>query len=269
MVRDWDGTYHAEVRWEVPKGETEKCGRPMERMREKVSALASGSSIVSALLKRPKTIRRQSMDNDNWNGAGAVPYSVEGGKVYFLLQETKGGKKEGYLVDFGGGRKKGVDYSLSFCAAREFSEETAGLFTADDPKALATELAILDHHAIEEHQSVKNEVLKCHELVKQAEQLSHCATSDTNRSPWYGSYAIRLPHRDLTAQNVFFGDSSLRKVRVFHWIESSLFTRLLNRETIAGTLPLHERLFCLLNLPELTKSIINQYENTNNSKATE
>lgn len=196
------------------------------------------------------------MSDDRWDGAGTVPYSVEDGKVYFLLQETRGGKKEGYLVDFGGGRKQGVDYSLSFCAAREFSEETAGLFTADDPNALATELAKLDHHAIEEHQSVKYEVIRCHELVKDAEKLAHCATSDKKRNSWYASYAIRLPHRDLTIQNQFFGDSSLRKVREFHWIESSILIKLLKRETVDGYLPLHGRVFCLTNLPELVKSII-------------
>lgn len=194
---------------------------------------------------------------DGWNGAGAVPYSIEGGKVYFLMQETKGGKKEGYLVDFGGGRNNAVDFSLAFCAAREFTEETAGLFTADDPSALTVELAKLDHHSIEAHKSIRSEVKRCLLLVESAAEQGYLTTSDRNVKNWYGAYGIQLPHLDLSLPNKFFEDASLRKVRVFQWVESSLLFQLLRHEVVPGVLPLHPRVFFLTNLPQIAQLIVN------------
>lgn len=200
------------------------------------------------------------MAENKWDGAGAVPFCLKDDKVYFLLQETKGGKKEGFLVDFGGGRNYSVDTSLAFCGAREFTEETAGLFTADDPKSLAVELAVLDHHAIEASPLLQKEVEKCLKLVNQAAERGYLIVSDQKRSKWYGAYAIQLPYTDLTAQNLFFGDSSLRKVREYHWIAADIFLKLLKKETVDGFLPLHSRLFCLNYLDNVVQRIMTENE---------
>lgn len=186
-----------------------------------------------------------------------MPYCVEGDKVYFLFQETKGGKKEGYLVDFGGGRKKGEDDSLMHCAAREFTEETAGLFTTDDVKTLTTELGNTNEHDAAWDPIIKKEVEKCLELVNVANHRGYVATTDLNQR-WYASYAIQLKNCDLALHNEFFGNKAMRKVRVFQWVEGSVLLQLLKRQKVEGFLPLHPRVFALLECEPLVLRIISE-----------
>ena len=63
-------------------------------------------------------------------GAGVIPFSISGSKVYFLFQTTFTGRKAGYLIDFGGGLGAGEDYRET--AIREFVEETETMYFADD-----------------------------------------------------------------------------------------------------------------------------------------
>jgi 8-oxo-dGTP pyrophosphatase MutT (NUDIX family) len=63
-------------------------------------------------------------------GAGVLPFALHAGRVLFLLHKTFSGRRTGLLVDFGGGARSGE--SAFETAAREFVEETEGLFLAPD-----------------------------------------------------------------------------------------------------------------------------------------
>eukprot|EP00743_Colponemidia_sp_Colp-15_P007792 GILK01008438.1.p1 GENE.GILK01008438.1~~GILK01008438.1.p1 ORF type:complete len:457 (-),score=44.47 GILK01008438.1:208-1539(-) len=79
-------------------------------------------------------------------GAGCVPFSwvhgADGVEVRFLFYTRQSGKKTG-LIDFGGKMDRSVDQSVIHCAAREFSEETGGVFattTSEKPLSLADQI---------------------------------------------------------------------------------------------------------------------------------
>lgn len=198
--------------------------------------------------------------DDNWDGAGALPFCVHEGQVLFLFQETKGGRKEGKLVDFGGGRKEEVDFSLSYCAAREFAEETAGLFTSMDPDLDAQFLAELDRHAIEGSAVVLRELPRCLELVEEAEANGWIIHTNLSER-WYAAYAIRITYSDLSIQRNFFGDALKRKVRQFHWIPASVLFGWVDESTTTPSdfLPPHQRVTALINLKEVVQSIVAKY----------
>jgi 8-oxo-dGTP pyrophosphatase MutT (NUDIX family) len=63
-------------------------------------------------------------------GAGVLPFALHEGQVRFLFHKTFSGRRAGLLVDFGGGAQAGE--SAFQTAAREFVEETEGLFLAPD-----------------------------------------------------------------------------------------------------------------------------------------
>ena len=78
-----------------------------------------------------------------------IPFSVFNSDVYFLFQKTFSGRKEGYLIDFGGGGDKGESYQQT--AMREFVEETETLFFAEDinsarrtPERVASQIAVME-----------------------------------------------------------------------------------------------------------------------------
>lgn len=197
------------------------------------------------------------MDGDNWDGAGALPFCLHEGEVYFLLQETLGGKKEGFLVDFGGGRNRKIDTSLLYCGAREFTEETAGLFTTETPEADATALQNFDCHGVESSPEVKREVPRCLKLVQASKKKGLVAVTDLQEASFYASFLIQLSHSDLVAQNAFFSRPTVKKVRKFHWVPHSVLVSLLKKQAVPGYLPLHERVFCLQNLDSLVDQCYN------------
>jgi hypothetical protein len=63
-------------------------------------------------------------------GAGVLPYALHEGRVLFLFHKTFSGRRAGLLVDFGGGAQAAE--TAFETAAREFVEETEGLFLAPD-----------------------------------------------------------------------------------------------------------------------------------------
>jgi 8-oxo-dGTP pyrophosphatase MutT (NUDIX family) len=63
-------------------------------------------------------------------GAGVLPFTLHEGRVLFLFHKTFSGRRAGLLVDFGGGSR--TDETAFETAAREFVEETEGLFLAPD-----------------------------------------------------------------------------------------------------------------------------------------
>ena len=63
-------------------------------------------------------------------GAGLLPFTLHEGRLLFLFHKTFSGRRAGLLVDFGGGSQ--ADETACETAAREFVEETEGLFLAPD-----------------------------------------------------------------------------------------------------------------------------------------
>jgi 8-oxo-dGTP pyrophosphatase MutT (NUDIX family) len=68
-------------------------------------------------------------------GAGVLPFALHEGRLLFLFHKTYSGRRAGLLVDFGGGAKAAE--TAFETAAREFVEETEGLFLAPDIRLAA------------------------------------------------------------------------------------------------------------------------------------
>ena len=82
-------------------------------------------------------------------GAGLIPFCVNEGKTHFLFHKTFSGRRAGYLVDFGGGRRDGETYRQT--AVREFVEETDTMFLETDlsrarrtPARIAAQIPVMD-----------------------------------------------------------------------------------------------------------------------------
>lgn len=126
-------------------------------------------------------------------GAGIIPFTIKDDAVLFLLHKTFSGRREGFLVDFGGGCKEGEDYRQT--AVREFVEETETMyFEADLSRALRS------------GPRVKEQVGLFNELFEQT-QSAHpewrCRRAPGNKIPpkdWQ-SFFVQVPHRDLSPIN--------------------------------------------------------------------
>jgi 8-oxo-dGTP pyrophosphatase MutT (NUDIX family) len=68
-------------------------------------------------------------------GAGVLPFALHEGRLLFLFHKTFSGRRAGLLVDFGGGSQAGE--TAFDTAAREFVEETEGLYLAPDTRQAA------------------------------------------------------------------------------------------------------------------------------------
>ena len=64
-----------------------------------------------------------------------LPFALHAGRVRFLFHKTFSGRRAGLLVDFGGGARAGETALQT--AAREFVEETEGMFLAPDMTRVA------------------------------------------------------------------------------------------------------------------------------------
>ena len=63
-------------------------------------------------------------------GAGVLPFALHEGRAQFLFHKTFSGRRAGLLVDFGGGAQAAE--TAFETAAREFVEETEGLFLSPE-----------------------------------------------------------------------------------------------------------------------------------------
>lgn len=68
-------------------------------------------------------------------GAGVLPFALHEDRLLFLFHKTFSGRRAGLLVDFGGGSQ--ADETAFDTAAREFVEETEGLYLAPDTRQAA------------------------------------------------------------------------------------------------------------------------------------
>ena len=157
--------------------------------------------------------------------AGIIPFAVREQKVVFLFQRPFGGRKRGYLVDFGGAGEPGEDYRDT--AIREFIEETETLYFEDDlqlarrtPERIKAQIAVLNDYF--------TKTLSAHPDWR-------CRRRPGNRTPpkdWI-SFFIQLPYRDIEPLNkAWLNDPAgrFKKPRELHWVAGEELLRLYQEE---------------------------------------
>lgn len=196
------------------------------------------------------------MSSDDWGGSGVIPYALDGEEAYFLFQETKGGKKEGTLVDFGGARDFHVDHTSVDCAAREFVEETAGLLTTDAQKETIQELAALSQSEIESSVLVKKEISKVRLMVQESKLEQKVVVTSPKNGNWYESFLVRIPYSNLSLVSDFFAKSTKRKARILYWVPRAELVKMLRHGDTFRGLVLHPRVTSLIGLENLVETIV-------------
>ena len=140
-------------------------------------------------------------------GAGVLPFSVSGGKVYFLFQMTFTGRKVGYLIDFGGGLGDGEDYRET--AIREFVEETETMYFSDDvQQASRTVEALFD------------ETLAVH-----PDWCCRRAPGNPLKPKLWQTFFIEFPYRDIEMLNTEWANDTVgrfKKRRELVWVEADV-----------------------------------------------
>lgn len=208
-------------------------------------------------------------------GAGVVPFAVverEPGdgsagvcpqqEVVVLFHTKEVGKKVGYLVDFGGGVGEGEgDDSAVAVAAREMSEETAGVFDLS-PDELARQ-PIASNRAVQA--SPLTTLATGRLLARLLKGLGHYDDEVAARveeggdgdggKVWHGStgeggyevFFVRMPYVSAEELNQLFAVSD-RRCR-FQWVPLN--------ELVEGRppLPLHPRLVAIHGLPAIWTAI--------------
>eukprot|EP01118_Nematostelium_gracile_P001063 TRINITY_DN1105_c0_g1_i1.p1 TRINITY_DN1105_c0_g1~~TRINITY_DN1105_c0_g1_i1.p1 ORF type:complete len:183 (-),score=57.40 TRINITY_DN1105_c0_g1_i1:88-636(-) len=141
--------------------------------------------------------------------AGILPFAIHDGEMYFLFHRTFVGKKMGTLIDMGGGISKEDNKDIKRTAAREFSEETAGLYFSEDPEADAEFLH--QDNMTESDMQQGRVVRECTERVFEMLQ---------KQPVWvFGGYklhVLEIPYHDLKALNKAFEKAP--KKREFLWV---------------------------------------------------
>ena len=126
-------------------------------------------------------------------GAGVIPFSINGSKVYFLFQTTFSGRKTGYLIDFGGGLGVGEDYRET--AIREFIEETETMYLSNDL-----------HQANRSIERVKGQIPCVENLFEETLALHpdwwcNRAPGNSLQPKLWKTFFIEFPYRDIEELN--------------------------------------------------------------------
>lgn len=157
--------------------------------------------------------------------AGLIPFVRHRQRTLFLFQRPFGGRKRGYLVDFGGGGEAGESYADT--AIREFVEETETMYFEPD-LALA-------------QRTPERIVAQCRLLQRYLARTlySHpewrCRREPGNGYPpkdWI-SFFVELPYRDIQEMNrEWLNDRSgrFKKPRELHWVEGGELLRIYREE---------------------------------------
>jgi hypothetical protein len=146
-------------------------------------------------------------------GAGIIPFCQRNNQVHFLFHKTFSGRREGFLVDFGGGGKPGESYRDT--AIREFVEETETMYFEHDlSRARRTPERVRDHI---DHFSTVFDATQ--------EQFPQwcCRRSPGSRQPpkdWM-TFFVAVEERDIEAMNTAWQtdrDGRFKKPRHLLWI---------------------------------------------------
>jgi hypothetical protein len=190
-----------------------------------------------------------------YGGAGVLPYSIsDSGKVFFLFQKSVEGKKANQLVDFGGA-KKPEENQPALTAAREFSEETGGLFVCENLEQAAQNLQTKSQDEIENSECVQQSIKR---ILQKIESGHNVWVSRTPQAPGYVMFFVMIEHISLTVVNRVFNtplsSNKRRKQKEFFWISS--------QQIRTNTLPhpLYARVTAIANLFELIEEIAERFE---------
>jgi 8-oxo-dGTP pyrophosphatase MutT (NUDIX family) len=158
-------------------------------------------------------------------GAGLIPFSVMSDQVFFLFQKTFSGRKQGYLIDFGGGINPDEDAKTA--AAREFVEETETLFFADDIDSTCRTPSRIS----EQTRLVLNMLDQT--LDSHPDWWSKRRKKPEKQSKDWWTYFVEVAYRDIQPLNVAWeNDTSRRfkKRRELHWIPGNQLLQFYRQE---------------------------------------
>ncbi len=178
-------------------------------------------------------------------GAGILPFSIQcenGNKtLYFLFHRTFSGKKANTLIDFGGAWEEELGEDSFRTAAREFSEETCGIFFPD-------------FKIITEAERILNSFQYFDAKLRQKEGIwESCVPCPNKGYPHYNLFLMEIPYRDEEELNALLGTAE--KKRELLWVKGE--------DISSHSFPLFVRLQLLV--PSLS-SVIENISNTVNTQ---
>jgi hypothetical protein len=192
-----------------------------------------------------------------FGGAGILPFSVRDNKVYFLFQKTTEGRKSNQLVDFGGARQE-HENDPQLTAAREFSEETYGLFLSNNLEDAARHLEGKNEKEIETSEIVQNGTRK---ILQKLQSKQNVWMSRTSEPPGYVMYFVMIDYQPLDLINRIVNNnrsdntsSRVRKQREFLWISSDQI------RAHSLPVPLFPRVTSITNVFSIMNQIIETFE---------
>jgi len=201
--------------------------------------------LIQLITNKKKKKNWKNTYNARYSGAGAMPFCLHEGEVFFLVHRKFEGKKKGTLIDCGGGRKKGE--TLGQTVSREFSEETFGLFTTPN---LDQDAKLLDMYDEIEAQGVAH-VLDGTAFIMQKISSEKIWVGHTQSNSYY-MFVFQIEHRELGLINEAFKKGKI-VTREFLWISGK---KILSNEL---PLPLFNRLQGIVNLHEIVGDITSTF----------
>jgi len=158
-------------------------------------------------------------------GAGVLPFVLHAGQVRFLLHKTFSGRRAGLLVDFGGGARVGETAFEN--AAREFVEETEGLFLAPDIRQAA--------RAGGEHQRQLQDMQALLVRMQDEHPDWYCRRRVPPGKPArdWRTFFVELAYRDVAAMNAAWAADAgrrFKKRRELLWVPAEQLLEIFARQ---------------------------------------
>jgi len=196
----------------------------------------------------------QEIDLENGTGAGILPFCVREGEVFFFFHRTFEGKKQGTWIDCGGG-KSSQDHTLIETAAREFAEETGGLWK-NEHFIVSSMKPTESLHEFETSEMVKKSFLKMLEHIKNEMKLQEKEKKRVWILKYHESYLMVLLQIDWIPCENFNGNfaSISPKKREFGWISAK---DIIEKKT---SLPLYQRVCFIPNFWKAITEINQSYQ---------
>lgn len=158
-------------------------------------------------------------------GAGVLPFALHEGRLLFLFHKTFSGRRAGLLVDFGGGSQ---DTETPFeTAAREFVEETEGLFLAPDIRQAS--------RAGSEYRRQFREMQALLARTQEAHADWWCRRHVQPGKPardWC-TYFVEVGYRDVAGMNAAWAADAgrrFKKRRELHWVPADMLLEIYARQ---------------------------------------